>query len=73
MFGFTLKITDGRKKMRVIAAPCEKKEKRKKKKKTMNAQGQVMVSLLSARLIALKNPGSVYCAIIVGPRLHKQI
>ena len=39
----------------------------------MNAQGQVMVSLLSARLIALKNPGSVYCAIIVGPRLHKQI
>ena len=47
MFGFTLKITDGRKKMRVIAAPCEKKEKRKKKK-TMNAQGQVMVSLLSA-------------------------
>ena len=72
MFGFTLKITDGRKKMRVIAAPCEKKEK-KKKKITMNAQGQVMVSLLSARLIALKNPGSVYCAIIVGPRLHKQI
>lgn len=38
-------------KMRVIAAPCEKK----REKKTMNAQGQVMVSLLSGRLIALKN------------------
>lgn len=53
-----------REKMRAITAPW---------KKTMNAQGQVMVSLLSGRLIAVRNPGSVYHAIIMGPRLHKQI
>ncbi len=36
--------------MRAITAPCKKKEKN-----SMNAQGQVMVSLLSARLIAVKS------------------
>lgn len=40
-----------------------------KKKTRVNAQGQVIVSLLSSRLIA----GAVYHRNVVGPRLHKQI
>lgn len=43
--------------------------RRIKKKTRVNAQGQVIVSLLSSRLIA----GAVYHRNVVGPRLHKQI